>query len=231
MVAAQPVVGAVREERGLSSPALAAEIWARRMGFHRVAGVDEAGRGALAGPLVAAAVILPRPEKVEGLEGLTDSKALSPARRKKLFPRIVEAAESWSFACVPPWEIDARGLQAANLAAIREAVLSLQPLPDLVLVDFYRLDDLHLPQWCVVRGDRFSASVAAASVLAKVIRDSLMLTWWIRYPVYGFDNHKGYGTERHLNAIAEHGPAPCHRASFRGVLQIRMDLEERGRGG
>lgn len=203
---------------------LAAERWAYRRGFHRVAGVDEAGRGALAGPLVAAAVILPPTSGLDDLEGLADSKTLSPARRRALFPRIVRAAESWSFACVPPWEIDEHGLQEANLEAMREAVRALSPSPDLVLVDYYRVEDLGFPQWCLVHGDRFSASVAGASVLAKVIRDSLMLTWWTRCPGYGFETHKGYGTGEHLRRLAESGPAPCHRRSFRGVLQLSMDL-------
>ncbi|MGQ9476700.1 MAG: ribonuclease HII [Actinomycetota bacterium] len=204
---------------------LAAERWAYRRGFFRVAGVDEAGRGALAGPLVAAAVILPADSDLRGLEGLADSKALSPAQRRILFPNIIEVAEAWSFSCVPPWEIDDRGLQEANLKALREAVQSLSPAPELVLVDYYRVERLGLPQWNLVHGDRYSASVAAASVLAKVIRDSLMLTWWTRCPGYGFEAHKGYGTGGHLRSLAEKGPAPCHRRSFRRVLQLSMEVE------
>lgn len=209
----------------MKNPTFAAEKWAYRLGFRRVAGVDEAGRGALAGPLVAAAVILPERVDPRVLEGLADSKVLSPAHRRRLFPRILDVAEAWSFACAPTWEIDARGLQGANLAAMQEAVLALHPRPDLVLVDYYDIEGLELPQWCLVHGDTRSASVAAASVVAKVIRDGLMLTWWTMYPEYGFDSHKGYGTPSHLRRIAEKGPAPCHRSSFRGVMQTRMDLE------
>lgn len=203
----------------------AAERWAYRMGFSRVAGTDEAGRGALAGPLVAAAVILPDVRDLEGLDGLADSKAVAPAVRRRLFYRIVERAEAWSFACVSPAEVDELGLQRANLAAMRDAVLSLKPPPDLVLVDYYRVGDLKIPQWCLVHGDRFSVTVAAASILAKVIRDRLMLSWWTRYPAYGFEVHKGYGTAGHLRAVAANGPAPCHRLSFKGVLQMEMDFD------
>ncbi len=202
----------------------AAEKWARRLGFRRIAGTDEAGRGALAGPLVAAAVMLPPGERQDGLEGLADSKSLTPGRRRELFCRITAIADCWSYACVSPWDIDMAGLQAANAAAMRLAVLSLAPPPDLVLVDYYHLEGLDIPQWSLVHGDRVSRSVAAASVLAKVIRDHLMLSWWVRYPEYGFEKHKGYGTSFHRKAIAEHGPAPCHRGSFRGVLQMDLGL-------
>ncbi len=226
MVAARAMVRALGGGCGLTSACSAAERWAYRMGFERVAGVDEAGRGALAGPLVAVAVILPDLRDLEPLEGLADSKTLAPAVRRRLFSRIVERAEAWSFACVSPAEVDELGLQRANLTALREAVLSLKPLPELVLLDYYRVEDLGIPQWCLVHGDRFSVSVAAASILAKVIRDRLMLSWWTRYPIYGFEAHKGYGTASHLKAVAANGPAPCHRLSFKGVLQMEMDLDD-----
>jgi len=203
----------------------APEKWAWRSGFHRVAGTDEAGRGALAGPLVAAAVILPRREELMGLEELNDSKLLSPAKRKFLFKSIVENAEAWSFACASPADIDRWGLQKANQVALREALLNLKPPPDLVMVDYYRLPDLNVPQWSLVHGDRLSRSVAAASVLAKVIRDHLMWFWSLLYPRYGFDRNKGYGTKEHLEALAGCGPAPCHRSSFRSVSQTRLPLE------
>ncbi len=206
---------------GLRAP----ERWARRSGYARVAGTDEAGRGALAGPLVAAAVILPEGEDLEILEGLADSKLLTPRRRRVLFGRITGIAEAWSFACSPPAEIDRYGLQKENLGAMREAVARLDPPPDLVIVDCYRVANLNMPQWSLTHGDRLCGSVAAASILAKVIRDHLMWFWSLRYPEYGFERNKGYGTREHLAALDEFGPCPCHRASFRGVTQTRMDLE------
>ncbi len=202
------------------------ERWARRLGYERVAGTDEAGRGALAGPLVAAAVILPGDRESDALEGLDDSKLLTPERRKELFKRITGVAETWAFACLPATDIDRIGLQSVNIAAMREAVLSLDPAPDLVIVDYYRVWDLGIPQWSLVHGDRVCRSVAAASILAKVIRDHLMWFWSLRYPEYGFERNKGYGTEHHIKVLAANGPVPCHRTSFRSVMQMELDLEE-----
>ncbi|OFW55706.1 MAG: ribonuclease HII [Actinobacteria bacterium RBG_19FT_COMBO_54_7] len=202
------------------------EKWGWRMGYARVAGTDEAGRGALAGPLVAAAVILPEERELAGLEGLTDSKLLAPEKRRQFFRTIIEVAESWNYACVAPGTIDSGGLQPANLSAMREAVAGLKPEPDLVIVDFYKVDDLEIPQWGLVHGDRVCRSVAAASVLAKVIRDHLMMVWAVLYPEYGFEKNKGYGTEQHWKALDELGPLPCHRASFKGVNQMELQLDE-----
>ena len=199
------------------------ERWARRMGFSRIAGTDEAGRGALAGPLVAAAVTLPIEVSIAGLD---DSKRLSASKRKLLFRRIVDAAEDWSWACISAKEIDSGGLQAANLEAMREAVHSLQPSPDIVLVDNYHIDELGIPQWSLTRGDALSRCIAAASVLAKVIRDQLMWFWSLRFPQYGFERHKGYGTSMHINAINEFGPSVCHRRSYNVVKQMTLELTE-----
>jgi ribonuclease HII len=210
----------------LVSAGISAERWAWRLGYQGIAGTDEAGRGALAGPLVAAAVILPPRDELEGLQDLTDSKQLSPAVRRRLFKQIIAVAVGWSFACIPPSQIDSGGLQAANMAAMREAVLALDPAPEMVMVDYYRVEDLLLPQWSVVHGDAVCRSIAAASILAKVIRDGLMWHWSLLYPQYGFDTNKGYGTEYHLRALAAHGPSPCHRSSFHGVLQMEMGWEE-----
>jgi ribonuclease HII len=209
----------------LGSARDAAERWAWRLGYYRIAGTDEAGRGALAGPLVAAAVILPCEGDIYDLEELTDSKLLAPATRKRLFKCILESAEAWSFSCVAPCDIDESGLQPANIKAMREAVLLLEPAPDLVVVDYYRIEKLGIPQWSIVHGDRACRSVAAASILAKVIRDHLMTHWSLCHPQYGFESNKGYGTAQHLKALAAHGPLPCHRSSFHGVLQMEMVLE------
>ena len=224
MVAAEQMVHVVGGE-GMSAARDTAERWAWRLGYRRIAGTDEAGRGALAGPLVAAAVILPSGGELYDLEELTDSKMLTPAVRKMLFKRILSGAEAWSFSCVAPCDIDSNGLQPANMTAMRAAVLSLEPAPDMVMVDYYRLDDLGIPQWSIVHGDRACRSVAAASILAKVIRDQLMTHWSLCYPEYGFETNKGYGTTQHLKALAAHGPVPCHRSSFHGVLQMEMMLE------
>ena len=207
------------------APRIVAERWAWRLGFRTIAGTDEAGRGALAGPLVAAAVILPPQDLIPGMEELNDSKLLTPATRRRLFTCILANAVAWSFACVAPRDIDEGGLQAANMAAMREAVLSLGTAPDLVMVDYYRIADLGIPQWSIVHGDRSCRSVAAASVLAKVIRDQLMWHWSLCFPQYGFESNKGYGTPWHLKALAAGGPSPCHRSSFHGVLQMEMALD------
>jgi ribonuclease HII len=193
------------------------------MGFSRVAGTDEAGRGALAGPLVAAAVTLPIGVSITGLD---DSKRLTARKRKLLFRDIVDVAEDWSWACSSAGEIDAGGLQAANLEAMREAVSSLRPPPDLVMVDNYHIDGLGIPQWSLTRGDALSRCIAAASVLAKVIRDQLMWFWSLRFPQYGFEHHKGYGTNMHINAINEFGPSACHRRSYNVVKQMTLELTE-----
>ncbi|MDY6795931.1 MAG: ribonuclease HII [Actinomycetota bacterium] len=207
---------------GLFAP----EKWAWRLGYRRVAGTDEAGRGALAGPLVAASVVLPDRKRMEGLENLNDSKKLDPSIRRELFRHILGIAEDWAISCVPASEIDRTGVQPNNIAAIREAVMSLRTAPELVLVDYYHVSDLDIPQWSIIHGDRLSGSIAAASIMAKVVRDQLMWFWSLKYPQYGFDANKGYGTERHVRALRDHGPAPCHRLSFHGVIQMEMGFLE-----
>lgn len=186
----------------------------RAQGFRRIAGVDEAGRGALAGPLVAAAVILP-----EGfdLEGLADSKSLTSAAREELYGRILAGALAWSVRRCSHERIDRRGLHRTNLWLLRRCVRTLPLEPDYVLTDGFSIGRLPVPTLSIRKGDAVVASVAAASILAKVSRDRIMDRYHRRFPVYGFDRNRGYGTREHLAAIREHGPCPIHRRSFGGV--------------
>lgn len=193
-------------------PSRTFENAARRLGFVRVAGVDEVGRGCLAGPVVAAAVIL-RPGRTT--RGVRDSKQLTAAERERLFDEIVEAAESWAVATVDATEIDRINIAQASLRAMRAAVQGLVPLPDLVLVDAFRIPDLLMAQRAVVHGDARCTAIAAASILAKVTRDRQMRDLHARDPRYGFDRHKGYATADHLAAVARFGYSPVHRRSFR----------------
>jgi len=182
----------------------------------RPAGVDEAGRGSLAGPVVAAAVILPPDAE---LPGLTDSKLLRPATRARLAEAIREQAVAYAVAAVEAAEIDATDVLRATLRAMALAVSGLLPQPDLVLVDGNALPVLPVPAQAIVRGDRLVPAISAASVLAKVTRDSIMDRWAAQFPAYGFAQHKGYGTAAHLAQIAEHGPCAIHRRSFAGVRE------------
>lgn len=184
----------------------------RRLGFVRIAGVDEVGRGCLAGPVLAAAVVL---DPSRPIPGLRDSKLLTPAARDRLFERIAAEALAWAVARVDPGRIDELNIHRASLQAMREAVTALDPLPDLVLVDGFRIPDLWMAQRRVVHGDRRSASIAAASILAKVTRDRYMTILHKADPRYGFDRHKGYATAAHLAAVARYGYSPVHRRSFR----------------
>lgn len=183
------------------------EAW--RNGFARVAGVDEAGRGPLAGPIVAAAVVLARP-----VPGLNDSKLLTPAQRESLFARLHEEEHQIGAAVVEAAEIDRHGIQSANYAAMARAVAALHPAPDFLLVDGFEIRGCPVPQKPVVKGDRRSQSIAAASIVAKVTRDRIMDGLDGRFPGYGFARHKGYATRDHLAAIGRLGPCPAHRRSF-----------------
>ena len=190
----------------------------RGRGFGLIAGVDEAGRGPLAGPVVAAAVVLP-PEFSD--PRIDDSKRLDARRREELVPVITGAAVCWAVAESSAAEIDAINILQATLRAMERAVAALATAPDYVLVDGSTLPGLSFPAEAVVGGDRRVACIAAASILAKVHRDRLMQAHHGRWPAYGFGRHKGYGTAAHLAALAEHGPCPIHRRSFRGVLPGR----------
>jgi ribonuclease HII len=184
----------------------------RRVGFVYVAGVDEVGRGCLAGPVVAAAVVL-HPDR--HIQGICDSKLVPAAAREKLYDLIVGAAVSWGVAAADPAEIDSINIHQASLRAMQRAVLSLTPLPDIVLVDAFRVPDLPMAQRGVLHGDRRCSAIAAASIVAKVTRDRQMLELHGRDPRYGFDRHKGYATADHLDAVARFGYSEVHRRSFR----------------
>jgi ribonuclease HII len=185
-----------------------------------IAGVDEAGRGSLAGPVVAAAVILP-PGVV--LPGLADSKLLAASTRLRLAEAIQAVATSWAVAAVEAADIDSTDILRATLRAMAEAVGKLSPLPRLVLVDGSAAPRLPMPARAVVKGDRHVPVISAASILAKVTRDRIMEDWGVRFPVYGFSQHKGYGTAAHRAAIARHGPSPVHRRTFAGVREYVGD--------
>lgn len=184
----------------------------RRLGFCHVAGVDEVGRGCLAGPVVAAAVIL---DPDRHIPGLSDSKVVPAAERERLFDQIVRCAVAWGVAAADPREIDRINIHQAGLRAMQRAVLALAPLPDIVLVDAFRVPDLPMAQRGVPKGDRHCAVIAAASIVAKVVRDRQMAALHSTDPRYGFDRHKGYATADHLHAVAQFGYSEAHRRSFR----------------
>ena len=199
-------------------------LWRRRMselwelenelyaqGYSLLCGVDEAGRGPLAGPVCAAAVILPA-----GLEipGLNDSKKLSEKQREALFEPIKAAAKAYGIAFATVEEIENLNILNATFLAMNRAISQLSPQPELALIDGNRNTGITLPSRCVVKGDSRCADIAAASVLAKVSRDRYMLEMAEKYPEYGFDRHKGYGTKLHYEAIRQHGPCPIPRLSF-----------------
>jgi ribonuclease HII len=192
-------------------------------GYFRVAGVDEAGRGPLAGPVVAAAVIL---RDGECPEGVGDSKALSPARREALYRRLVSTAH-WAVGIAAVEEIDRLNILNATQLAMRRALEALTPPADFALVDGLPVKGLPVPHRAIVRGDARCLSISAASIIAKVTRDRMMLDLHNQYPVYGFDRHKGYGTPQHLRALGEHGPCPSHRRSFAPVLTSEFRVPKR----
>lgn len=201
---------------------------ARAAGFRRVAGVDEAGRGPLAGPVVAAAVILPPGFAHPGID---DSKRLAPGRREALYAQIYEAAEAIGIGIVDAREIDRVNILRAALAAMAMAVENLDPPPDRLLVDGPHPLPLSIPQRPIPGGDGLSQSIAAASIVAKVTRDRLMAVCDSLFPGWGFARHKGYPTAEHRAAIRRHGCSPIHRRSFRGVREALAGLEGAGHGG
>ena len=217
MRAPRPVV---RAENGL----WALERVLQRSGFPHVAGADEAGRGACAGPLVVAAVVLPAGRRGE-VPGLADSKLLTAAAREAAYDEVVRRALGWSVVVVPSAEVDRCGLHVMNIRAMRQAVCRLAPCPSYVLTDGFAIGGMPAPALAVWKGDRVAACVAAASVVAKVTRDRLMRELHERWPEYDFAQHKGYITPEHAAALAEHGPCPQHRFSYVNVRACMRQTE------
>jgi len=217
MRAPRPVV---REEHGL----WAFERVLQRCGFPSVAGTDEAGRGACAGPLVVAAVVLPPGRRGE-VPGLADSKLLTPRAREQAYDEVMARAVSVEVVVVPPQEVDRCGLHVMNVRAMRQAVGRLTPCPSYVLSDGFPVPGLPVPALAVWKGDRVAACVAAASVVAKVTRDRIMCRLDEAFPQYGFAVHKGYSTPEHSAAMSEHGPCPEHRFSY---VNVRASMGQTG---
>lgn len=211
---------------GDGPPTLEYEAELRAQGHARVAGIDEAGRGPLAGPVSAAAVVLP-----EGfaMEGLNDSKKLSPKRRDELFEKLTKHEDVvWAVAVVDAEEIDRVNILRASHIAMARAFADLRPMADAGLIDGLPVPvrDFPSPQMALVKGDSRSVSIAAASIIAKVWRDRMMVEFDREYPEYGFQSHKGYGTKQHLAALESHGPCPIHRRSFRPIAQLSLAFGE-----
>lgn len=199
----------------------------RLAGFQRIAGIDEVGRGSLAGPVVAAAVILPERHRIKGLR---DSKVLSRARREALYERILDRADAVGVGCVEVEVIDRINILQATKLAMAEALGRLAQPPDHLVIDALSLRDVDLPQRAIIDGDAISASIAAASIVAKVTRDRICTELDDRYPAYGFARNKGYGTQHHLDALLTEGPCEWHRRSFAPIRmllageQLSLDL-------
>jgi ribonuclease HII len=205
----------VRREAGI----YALERALHRRGFRRVAGADEAGRGACAGPLVAAAVVLPDGRRGE-VPGLADSKLLTPAARERVYHEVVSRAVGHAVVVISAAEVDRRGLHVCNILALRRVLAGLATRPDYVLTDGFPVDGLGSPGLAVWKGDRVAACVAAASVVAKVTRDRIMCDLHDRWPRYGFAEHKGYVTPEHARALRRYGPCPEHRHSYANVAAV-----------
>lgn len=203
------------------TPTLTEEQAQWKRGFQFIAGVDEAGRGPLAGPVVAAAVILPRESRnIKWFKMIADSKILSESRREFLYERLNNEAMAVGVGVIDASTIDMVGIAKATRLAMKTAVKQLEPAPDCLLIDYFRLPEVKLPQKGVVDGDTLCCSIAAASIIAKVTRDRLMVELDKMYPGYFFANHKGYGTEKHLECLRQLGASPIHRRSFQPVRDI-----------
>jgi ribonuclease HII len=193
-----------------------------RSGIWPVAGADEAGRGACAGPLVIASVILPPPSQplAEALLAIADSKLLTERKRESLFDQIMQDAVAVAVVCVDVHEIDANGVHAANISGMRRALLALDPAPQYVLTDGFAIAGVGIPGLAVWKGDQVSAAIAAASIIAKVTRDRIMVSLDDEFPQYGFAKHKGYITRAHEAALIEHLPSSVHRRSFANIAAL-----------
>jgi ribonuclease HII len=197
-------------------PADEFEQEARRCGYRRIAGIDEAGRGPLAGPVVAAAVILPVHARLAGVD---DSKQLSEAERERLYPAILDQAVGVGIGLADAGEIDSLNILEATRLAMRRAIDNLTPAPDYLLIDAVTLPAVRIPLRPIVKGDALSLSIAAASIIAKVTRDHLMSAYHATFPQYNFLSHKGYGTAEHLQMLAQFGPCSIHRRTFAPVRE------------
>lgn len=203
----------------------------RLAGFHRIAGIDEVGRGCLAGPVVAAAVVLPEQHRIKGLR---DSKVLTRLAREQLYERILDRADGVGVGCVEVEVIDRINILQATKLAMRDALTRLWPAPDHLVIDALTLPAVALPQRAIIDGDAISASIAAASIVAKVTRDRICAEFDARYPAYGFARNKGYGTRRHYDALLVDGPCEWHRRSFAPIrmlvagTQLPLDLAFEG---
>jgi ribonuclease HII len=209
----------------VQEPDLREEMTLYAEGYRHIAGLDEAGRGSWAGPVVAGAVILPlaRPDLSQELDGVRDSKQLTPRQRERLYPIIESTALAVGVGIVPPEKIDELGIVPATRQAMSLAIAQLDSPPDFLLIDFINLPGLSIPQKSITSGDALSLSIAAASIVAKVSRDRLMVELDARYPGYGFARHKGYGTRQHREALFRLGPSPIHRLSY---APMRLMLQE-----
>jgi ribonuclease HII len=203
------------------------EVVLARAGFSPVAGIDEAGRGACAGPLVVAAVVLEQ-ASIKRMNGLADSKLLTPQAREDAYAEVLARALDWHVVVIGADQVDAIGLHVCNVSGMRRAFAGLRCKPGYVLTDGFAVRGLGTPGLAVWKGDRVTACVAAASVVAKVTRDRIMRDLHERYPKYGFDRHKGYSTDEHVRALDEYGPCPEHRRSFVNVARVNVPPPEVG---
>jgi len=212
------------KKRSHAPPSLAEEQTLRNKGYAFIAGMDEAGRGALAGPVVAAVVILPDSIAFPSLRDVRDSKELTPAKREYLYDAVRKEAVAVGIGIVPTPVNDRINILEATREAMEAAIMDIPMKPDFLLLEALTIPRLPLPQKGIIRGDRLCLSIACASIIAKVARDRLMIEMDKSYPGYGMAKHKGYGTKQHIDCLRKHGPCPIHRRSFSPVNGIQLSL-------